>query len=116
METNEIKETKRGTRKPRAKRATAAEGDENAIFIGTLNAAFAKRETSDVGSCTGYTAREVTVNPIVSCCLRQMSVLALAVRPALHPIADSGRVATLQPAELRVSIHPNVVVEALGAI
>jgi DNA invertase Pin-like site-specific DNA recombinase len=34
--TNEIKETKRGTRKPRAKRATAAEGDENAIFIGTL--------------------------------------------------------------------------------
>ena len=33
--TNEIKETKRGTRKPRAKRATAAEGDENAIFIGT---------------------------------------------------------------------------------
>ena len=36
METNEIKETKRGTRKPRAKRATAAEGDENAIFIGTL--------------------------------------------------------------------------------
>lgn len=36
MENNEIKETKRGTRKPRAKRATAAEGDENAIFIGTL--------------------------------------------------------------------------------
>ena len=26
----------KGTRKPRAKRATAAEGDENAIFIGTL--------------------------------------------------------------------------------
>jgi len=36
MENNEIKETKKGTRKPRAKRATAAEGDENAIFIGTL--------------------------------------------------------------------------------
>ena len=36
MENNEIKETKRGTRKPRAKRATAAAGDENAIFIGTL--------------------------------------------------------------------------------
>jgi DNA invertase Pin-like site-specific DNA recombinase len=33
--TNEIKETKKVTRKPRAKRATAAEGDENAIFIGT---------------------------------------------------------------------------------
>lgn len=34
--TNEIKETKKVTRKPRAKRATAAAGDENAIFIGTI--------------------------------------------------------------------------------
>jgi len=33
---SEIKETKKVTRKPRAKRATAAEGDENAIFIGTV--------------------------------------------------------------------------------
>ena len=38
MENNpiEVKETKKVTRKPRAKRATAAEGDENAIFIGTV--------------------------------------------------------------------------------
>ena len=36
MENNEIKETKRGTIKPRANTATTAEGDENAIFNGTL--------------------------------------------------------------------------------
>ena len=34
--TIENKEPKKATRKPRAKRATAAEGDENAIFIGTI--------------------------------------------------------------------------------
>ena len=32
----ENKEPKKGTRKPRAKRATAAAGDENAIFIGSV--------------------------------------------------------------------------------